>query len=96
MSLVKLDKMDQPKARHKKNHPVEKGHGVGTTIENVIEFFLPANVPFMFERGQTFWIYLHLQIAGPNTSTMVPSSWALRSDLKFSFTFSSLSICNNV
>ena len=64
MSLVKLDKMDQPKARHKKNHPVEKGHGVGTTVENVIEVFLPTNVPFMFERGKTFWIYLHLQIAG--------------------------------
>ena len=54
MSLVKLDKMDQPKARHKKNHPAEKGHGVGTTVENVVEVFLPANVPFMFEREQTF------------------------------------------
>ena len=63
MSLVKLDKMDQPKARHKKNHPAKKGHGVGTTVENVVQVFLPANVPFMFERGQTFWIYLHLQIA---------------------------------
>ena len=46
--------MDQPKARHKKNHPAEKGHGVGTTVENVVEVFLPANVPFMFEREQTF------------------------------------------
>ena len=54
MNLVKLDKMDQPKARHKKNHPAEKCHGVGTTVENVVEVFLLANVPFMFEWGQTF------------------------------------------
>ena len=54
MSLVKLDKMDQPKARHKKNHPAEKCHGIGTTVENVVQVFLPANVPFKFERGQTF------------------------------------------
>ena len=54
MSPVKLDKMDQPKARHKKNHPAENGHGVGTTVENVVEVFLPANVPFMFEWEQTF------------------------------------------
>ena len=54
MNPVKLDKMDQPKARHKKNHPAEKGHGVGTTVENVVEVFLLANVPFMFEWGQTF------------------------------------------
>ena len=26
------------------------------------------NVPFMFERGQTLWIYLHLQIAGTKYS----------------------------
>ena len=45
MSLVKLDKMDQQKARHKKNHPVEESHGIGTTVENVIEVFLPSQVP---------------------------------------------------
>ena len=45
MSLVKLEKMDQQKARHKINHPVEKGHGVGTIVENVIEVFLPGQVP---------------------------------------------------
>ena len=54
MSLVKLDKMDQPKARHKKNHPAKKDLGIGTTTENVVEVFLPANVPFMFEQEQTF------------------------------------------
>ena len=53
-----------------------------------------GNVPFMFEQGQTLWIYLRLQIAG--TKAMQPNSWALRSDLKFSFPFSSPSICNNV
>ena len=41
MSLVKLDKMDQQKARHKKNHPAEKGHGVGTIVGNVGAVFLP-------------------------------------------------------
>ena len=54
MSPVKLDKMDQPKARHKKNHPAKKGHGIGTTVENVVKVFLLVNVPFMFEWGQTF------------------------------------------
>ena len=45
MSLVKLDKMDQQKAQHKKNHPAEKGHSVGTTVENVVEVFLLGQVP---------------------------------------------------
>ena len=27
-----------------------------------------TNVPFIFERGQTLWIYLHLQIAGTKYS----------------------------
>ena len=45
MSIVKLDKMDQQKARHKKNHLAEKHHGVGTTVENVVEVFLRGQVP---------------------------------------------------
>ena len=53
-----------------------------------------TNVPFMFERGQTLWIYLHLQIAGTKYSNDAASSWALRLDLKFSFPFSFPSICN--
>ena len=29
--------MDQQKARHEINHPTEKGHDIGTTIENVVD-----------------------------------------------------------
>ena len=87
MSPVKLDKMDQPKARHKKNHPAEKGHGVGTTVENVVEVFLPANVPFMFEREQTFWIYLHLQIVGTKYSKDGAQFLGLKVRFKIFFSF---------
>ena len=45
MSLVKLDKIDQQKAWHKKNIQQKKGHDVGTTVENVVEVFLPGPVP---------------------------------------------------
>ena len=45
MSLVKLHKMDQQKARHNKIIQQKKGHRVGTTIENVVEVFLPGQVP---------------------------------------------------
>ena len=87
MSLVKLDKMDQPKARHKKNHPAKKDLGVGTTTENVVEVFLPANVPLMFERGQTFWIYLYLQIAGTKYSNNGAQFLGLKVRFKIFFAF---------
>ena len=87
MSLVKLDKMDQPKARHKKNHPAKKDLGVGTTTENVVEVFLPANVPLMFERGQTFWIYLYLQIVGTKYSRDGAQFLGLKVKFKNFFSF---------
>ena len=87
MSLVKLDKMDQPKARHKKNHPAKKGHGIGTAVENVVEVFLPANVHFMFEREQTFCIYLHLQIVGTKYSRDGAQFLGLKVKFKIFFSF---------
>ena len=87
MSPVKLDKMDQPMAWHKKNHPAKKGNGIGTTVENVVEVFLPANVPFMFEWEQTFWIYLHLQIVGTKYSRDGAQFLGLKVKFKNFFSF---------
>ena len=46
-----------------------------------------GNVPFMFEQGQTLWIYLHLQIARTKYSNDGAQFLGLKVIFKIFFSF---------